>query len=514
MFSLIAKSAEYFASLHPKFTHFILTKNPPQLFEFLAKKKVIAVFHKVVRNVPSYKKFLKENGVHYNSIRAIEDFKKLPIIDKKNYIEKYSLEDRCWGGKITDKYSIERSSGYSGKPTYWPRAAFEDREFEGYATYGLVDTYNIDKKSTLIIVTWGMGSWVTGEKFARFARRIASRRGYPASVISPGGNIEEILEIINNLGPQFNQVLLAGYPPFLKTLVDEGEKKGIDWKKIRVHILSGGEGFSETWREYVAQKLGSQPFSSIGSRNFSAYGSADAGIGGGHETPFSILVRRLAMKDRNLAKELFGNGDVLPMVFQYNPTSHYIEEINGELVFTTLSGMPIVRYNLHDNGGIRPFQTVVRILEKYGHDYQKLLNESGWPIHDITKLPFSFVFGRSDGTVILDGANIYIENIKHILYLPVFAEKITGNFIMEKITDNEMNPRIKLIIQVKSNVQTSEELENDYSNRIMTELAKNNNEYEFKYNNHRKIAIPIVKLVHSLPNSMNRIKNKYIKKQI
>ncbi len=504
MFSLIAKSAEYFASLHPKFTHFILTKNPPQLFEFLSEKKVLATFHKIVRNVPAYGKFLKENGVNANSIRTIEDFKKLPLTDKKNYIEKYSLEKRSWGGKITDKYSIERSSGYSGKATYWPRAAFEDREFEGYATYGLVDTYNIDKKSTLIIVTWGMGSWVTGEKFARFARWIISKRGYPASVISPGGNLDEIFSIINDLHSFYDQILLAGYPPFLKSIIDEGEKQGIDWKKIKVHLLSGGEGFAENWREYIAQKLGNQ------TKNFSAYGSADAGIGGGHETPLSVFVRQCAWKNRDLSKALFGNADVLPMVFQYNPTSHFIEERNNELVFTTLSGLPIVRYNLHDHGGVRPFQTVVEILEKHGCDYKKNLQESGQSLSDIAKLPFSFVFGRSDGTIIINGTNIYIENIKHILHLPHFLTEATGNFVMEKITDNEMNHRLKLNIQLRNEVQPTKELEDRFQKNIMEELLKINNEYKYEYDHHPISATPIIQFVHDIPGAAKKIKNVYI----
>ena len=506
MFSLIAKSAEYFASLHPKFTHFILTKNPPQLFEFLAKQKVIATFRKIVYNVPAYRKFLKENGVKYNSIRTIEDFKKLPITDKKNYIEKYSLEERCWGGKISDKYSIERSSGYSGKPTYWPRAAFEDREFEGYATYGLVDTYNIDKRSTLIIVTWGMGSWVTGEKFARFARWIISKRGYPASVISPGSNLDEVLEIIQNLHSYYDQILIAGYPPFLKSIIDEGGKKALDWKKIKVHLLSGGEGFSENWREYIAQKLGNQ------TKNFSAYGSADAGIGGGHETPLSVFVRQCAWKNRDLAKDLFGNADVLPMVFQYNPTSHFIEEINSELVFTTLTGLPIVRYNLHDHGGIRPFQTVVEILEKHGCDYKKNLQESGWSLSGIAKLPFSFVFGRSDGTIILGGANIYAENFKYILHLPDFVSKTTGNFVAEKISDSNLNERLKLTIQLQKEVELTQALIDEFRSRIIDELVRINNEYRDQYNNHRGVAAPIIDLVYDIVVEKERIKNVYIKK--
>ena len=349
-----------------------------------------------------------------------------------------------------------------------------------------------------------MGSWVTGEKFARFARWIISKRGYPASVISPGSNLDEVLEIIQNLHSYYDQILIAGYPPFLKSIIDEGGKKALDWKKIKVHLLSGGEGFSENWREYIAQKLGNQ------TKNFSAYGSADAGIGGGHETPLSVFVRQCAWKNRDLAKDLFGNADVLPMVFQYNPTSHFIEEINNELVFTTLSGLPIVRYNLHDHGGVRPFQTVVEILEKHGCDYKKNLQESGWALSDIAKLPFSFVFGRSDGTIILSGANIYVENIKHILHLPDFVSKMTGNFIAEKISDSNLNTRLKLTIQVKNDVLIDENFKNQYKKIIVDELMKVNSEYQYLYGNYHEAVVPIIDFVYKILETEKQIKNKYI----
>ena len=70
--------------------------------------------------------------------------------------------------------------------------------------------------------------------------------------MAPGTNLEEILEIVEDLGCHYDQIVIVGYPPFVKTVLDEGTRRGIDWKALHVKIGLGGEGYSEPWREHVA----------------------------------------------------------------------------------------------------------------------------------------------------------------------------------------------------------------------------------------------------------------------
>ena len=45
---------------------------------------------------------------------------------------------------------------------------------------------------------------------------------YPITVITPGLNVEEILQMVRDLSPEYEQTIIVGYPPFLKTRLDEG----------------------------------------------------------------------------------------------------------------------------------------------------------------------------------------------------------------------------------------------------------------------------------------------------
>ena len=65
----------------------------------------------------------------------------------------------------------------------------------------------------------------------------------------------------------------------------------------------------------------------------------------------------------------------IPTLFQYNPAGSFIEEINEEIVLTTKNATPLVRYNIHDKGGIIKFREMEEILKKYGYDYKKLIKK-------------------------------------------------------------------------------------------------------------------------------------------
>ena len=52
----------------------------------------------------------------------MDDFEKIPVMDKHNYVSKYPVEDRLYNSKkLEDFYMICSSSGTSGEPTFWPR---------------------------------------------------------------------------------------------------------------------------------------------------------------------------------------------------------------------------------------------------------------------------------------------------------------------------------------------------------------------------------------------------------
>ncbi len=88
----------------------------------IGEKMALDLFKKCAARVPAYKDFLARNGVDPAGIMTMDDFSRLPITSKSNYIKQYPLEQLCLDGKIASSYLISSSSGSTGQPTYWPRS--------------------------------------------------------------------------------------------------------------------------------------------------------------------------------------------------------------------------------------------------------------------------------------------------------------------------------------------------------------------------------------------------------
>ncbi|HEX6094640.1 MAG TPA: hypothetical protein VFZ07_14875, partial [Dongiaceae bacterium] len=81
----------------------------------------LELFRDVAAQVPAYGAFLKENGIAAQSIRTPEDFDRLPLITKANYLQKHPLPALCRGGQLASCDFLAVSSGSTGTPTFWPR---------------------------------------------------------------------------------------------------------------------------------------------------------------------------------------------------------------------------------------------------------------------------------------------------------------------------------------------------------------------------------------------------------
>jgi phenylacetate-CoA ligase len=79
-----------------------------------------------------------------------------------------------------------------------------------------------------VVVCFALGTWVGGMYTAACCRHLAAK-GYPITVATPGNDLAEILRVVPELAPHFDQVVLAGYPPFVKHVIDAGLARGVDW---------------------------------------------------------------------------------------------------------------------------------------------------------------------------------------------------------------------------------------------------------------------------------------------
>ena len=465
--------------------HKLLNSRNPKFWEREGEKMALCLFSLASRNVPAYKDFLKKNKINPEKIKTIKDFKYVPITDKNNYIKKYPLEDLCWKGKLAGNSIISVSSGSSGVPSFWPRG--DDLELETSIVLEMISKtiFEADKNSTLFIDGFSMGIYIAGVVILDAALRTAEKK-YPISIMSPGINKDDILRIVKEVGDKFNQVIISGYPPFVKDIIDQGETEKLNWKKYNVKFLFAAEKFSEDWRNYMIKKSGSKDAlkSSV-----NIYGTADASILA-HETPISILLRKLALKNFKLHANLFGRTDILPTFAQYNPVLKYFENYGKELLFSSFAGIPLIRYRIHDFGGIKCFDEVMDMFQqKERNDIEREIGRN-----KIWKLPFVYVFCKSDKTVSLYGLNIYPEHIKTALEHKSLEKSVTGKFLMETKNKSNQDQYLEINIEFKYNAASDKNTANKIEKIIIKTLRKLNLEYNCLCQSIGKKADPEIKL--------------------
>jgi phenylacetate-CoA ligase len=333
--------------------------------------------------------------------------------------------------------------------------------------------FEMDKKSTLYIVSFGMGPWIAGT-FMMSVTEMIARKGYPISVVTTGLEKELTINLIKELKDNFDQILIIGYPPFVKDIIDFGHSVDLDWSKLNLKLMFAAEGFSEQWRDHILRKIGEKnPLNT----STNIYGTADAGIMG-METPVSILLRRALLK-RGLIKEFFGETRQ-PTVVQYDPTQKFFETVGKELICTSNSGIPLIRYNLKDNGDILSFEQVKGAIESTGTTINKELNK--YDSSDMNwQLPFVYVFGRSDFMVNFYGLNVFPEHIKAGLEDNIISNFVSGKFNMKTETDKRHNQKLLINIELQRGVELSKDLSKAILKSIVKNLIELNSEYNKLY---------------------------------
>jgi len=242
-----------------------------QHIEAEPEKAILHLFHHVAATVPAYRSFLQAQSIDPSSIQTIADFQQLPLTTKDNYLRQYTLPQLCRQGHIETCDMIAVSSGSTGQPSFWARSLTDELQIATRFEQIFRDSFHADQRSTLAVVCFALGTWVGGMYTANCCRHLSSK-GYPITLITPGNNQTEIFRVVQALAPQFEQVVLLGYPPFLKDVIDKGIANGIDWQAYRIKLVMAGEVFSEEWRSLVGTRLGS---SLVCYDSASLYGTAD-----------------------------------------------------------------------------------------------------------------------------------------------------------------------------------------------------------------------------------------------
>ena len=299
-------------------------------------------------------------------------------------------------------------------------------------------SFRADTRTTLAVVCFPLGTWVGGLYTAACLRHL-NAEGYAVTVVAPGNNKGEILRVIGELAPNFDQAVLLGYPPFVKDVIDSGIAAGLDWHAHAVKLVFAGEVFSEEWRSLVGQRAGvADPV-----RDTAAlYGTTDAGVLG-NGTPLSVTIRTFLARNPGAAMDLFGQSR-LPTLVQYDQGSRYFQTHDGTLLFTGDNGIPLVRYHIADEGGIIDYDGMLAFCSRHDFDPLAELDISG----EAPRSPFVYLFGRSLFTVSYYGANIHPENITVGLEQPEISGWLTGKFVIETYEDQDRDRRLRVTVEL------------------------------------------------------------------
>jgi phenylacetate-CoA ligase len=364
---------------------------------------------------------------------------------------------------------IAVSSGSTGEPTIWPRFLTDELLVALRFEQVFREAFDADRRRTLAVVCFPLGTWVGGMFTASCCRHLAVK-GYPVTVVTPGNNKAEILRSIRSLSPSFEQTVLLGYPPFLKDVVDAGIADGVRWAEHRVKLVLAGEVFSEEWRTLMMDRAGmSRPLHD----SASLYGTADAGVLG-NETPVSVCIRRFLSERPAAARAVFGEAR-LPTLVQYDPFARYFEAREGKLLFSGENGIPLVRYGISDTGGVVPYASMMERLLDLGFDAEAEARRHGQ--RGIRPLPFAFVFGRAHFAVSYYGANVFPETVSIALEQPGTRDHVTGKFVMEVVEDAARDRELVVAVELAAGVAAAEALADLLADEIVAVLRRLNSEF-------------------------------------
>jgi phenylacetate-CoA ligase len=280
------------------------------------------------------------------------------------------------------------------------------------------------------------------------------RKMKTGSLITPGLKKDDILHAIEQLSFAYEQTILIGYPPFIKDIVDIAIERGYNFGANPPGFLFAAESFPEAWRKHVHAQVhpDSKEVTSI-----NIYGSADLGFIG-HETSYTVALR----SDQTfITSDKVYSPHFIPPLYQYHPWHMHIEVISEELIVTSDSTIPLIRYNTKDRGA------------HYRTD--ELPTVHGVPR---TNIPVIAIYGRSDVLATFYGINIFPEHIRHILAHETLVGRVSGKFAIASTYDTDQNQQLEVHVEMNPGEQDEQALAEMIKHVIITHLGEVNHEYQ------------------------------------
>jgi phenylacetate-CoA ligase len=372
-------------------------------------------------------------------------------MDKESYIKRFPLASLCQGGRLPLRGAVlDESSGSSGTATNWVRGSEERAATRRLIQYSARGTFG--DESFVMLNAFALGPWATG---MNVSMSLVDR----CVLKSIGPDAKKLVATLELLGPGYRYVI-TGYPPFLKGLVDTAE---LDWKKYDICAVVGGEGMSEPLRSALNRCF---------RKTISSFGASDLEINLAVETDYTIALRQALLSSSGLARDLYGEREALPMIFQYDPFNTLIESDEERNLLFTLNRLenvsPRIRYNLHDRGIVRSKSEVETLLR----DHRVSLELERPPLG----LPLLFHWGRQESAVAFYGSKITPEDVQNVVLRVPELGATVENFALHPYEDERANKRLELWFELTRGAVAPDSA-NGLAEAVLAELARVNQDF-------------------------------------
>lgn len=365
----------------------------------------------IAANSPFYKEVFREHGITPDSIRTLEDIRKIPFTTKADMRANYPF-GLVAGNMCEDGVRIHSSSGTTGTPTV---IVHSKHDLDSWANLVARCLYMVGVRKTDVFQnSSGYGMFTGGLGFQYGAERLGA-----LTIPAAAGNSKRQIKFISD----FKTTVLHAIPSYAVRLAEVLQESGIEPSSTSLRILViGAEPHTDEQRRKIERMLGVKAYNSFGMTEMNGPGVAFECIeqNGMH-----------LWEDCYLAEIIDPDtGEVLP------------EGEIGELVLTTLDRemMPLIRYRTRD---------LTRILP------------SSCPCGR-THLRLDRIKGRSDDMFIIKGVNIFPMQVEKIL---VQFPELGSNYL---ITLDTINNQDEMIIEVElSDLSTDNYVELENIRRII-----------------------------------------------
>jgi len=337
---------------------------PREALEAIQLRRLQSVAARVYNTVPFYKKSFDEAGVKPDSIRTLDDLRKLPFTYKDNLRDNYPFG--MFTVPMDNVVRIHASSGTTGKPTVVGYTARDIQTWSELMARTLMA--GGATKGDMIHNAYGYGLFTGGLGFHYGAEKLG------ASVIPiSGGNTKRQVMIMKDFAP----TILACTPSYALLIAEVAEEMGVDFRELHFKAgIFGAEPWSEKMRDEIEKKLNLKAMD--------IYGLSEI-IGPGVSVECIEAQNGLHIFEDHFIPEIIDpdSEEVLP----YNTP--------GELVFTTITkeAFPVIRYRTRDISILYPEPCRCgRTMVRMGR-----------------------VRGRSDDMLIIRGVNVFPSQIESVI---------------------------------------------------------------------------------------------------